>query len=42
MDWRKNNDYEKDGVMVKNVKVQVRKSGNQKHSFAFKMVFSIK
>jgi len=40
MDWRTNYDYEIDGVIVTDDKVHVRKSGNPKHSFAFKMVIS--
>ena len=40
MDWRTNYDYEIDGVIVTDDRVHVRKSGNPKHSFAFKMVLS--
>lgn len=40
MDWRTNYDYEIDGVIVTDDTIHVRKSGNPKHSFAFKMVIS--
>ena len=40
VDWRQNNSYEIDGVIVTNDKVFSRKSGNPEHAFAFKMVLS--
>jgi NAD-dependent DNA ligase len=38
--WRKDYDYEIDGVIVTNDKIYPRKTGNPEHSFAFKMVLS--
>jgi len=40
VDWRNNDDYEIDGIIVANNKVYPRVSGNPKHTFAFKMVLS--
>ena len=40
MDWRKNYEYEIDGVIVTDDKIYKRESGNPDHSFAFKMVLS--
>ena len=40
IDWRKNYDYEIDGVIVCNDQVYERKTGNPEHAFAFKMVLS--
>jgi NAD-dependent DNA ligase len=40
LDWRKNYEYEIDGVIVTNDQVYPRKSGNPDHAFAFKMVIS--
>jgi len=40
VDWRNNDDYEIDGIIVANDKVYSRVSGNPKHTFAFKMVLS--
>jgi NAD-dependent DNA ligase len=40
VDWRKNNIYEIDGVIVTNDAIYSRKSGNPEHAFAFKMVLS--
>jgi len=40
VDWRQNNIYEIDGVIVTNDAVYPRKSGNPEHAFAFKMVLS--
>jgi NAD-dependent DNA ligase len=40
IDWRKNYDYEIDGVIVSNNQIYPRSSGNPDHSFAFKMVLS--
>jgi NAD-dependent DNA ligase len=40
IDWRKNYDYEIDGVIVSDDKIHIRKSGNPDHAFAFKMVIS--
>ena len=39
-DWRKNYEYEIDGVIVTDDKIYKRESGNPDHSFAFKMVLS--
>ncbi len=38
--WRKEYEYEIDGVIVTNDKIYPRKKGNPDHSFAFKMVLS--
>jgi NAD-dependent DNA ligase len=40
VDWRKNYDYEIDGIIVSDDKIYPRKSGNPEHAFAFKMVLS--
>ena len=40
LDWRKNYDYEIDGVIVIEDKVHDRISGNPEYAFAFKMVIS--
>jgi NAD-dependent DNA ligase len=40
LDWRKNYDYEIDGVIVTDDKIYPRVSGNPQHAFAFKMVIS--
>jgi NAD-dependent DNA ligase len=40
VDWRKNNEYEIDGVIVSNDEIYPRVHGNPDHSFAFKMVMS--
>ena len=40
IDWRHNNMYEIDGVIVTNDAIYSRKSGNPEHAFAFKMVLS--
>ncbi len=40
VDWRQNNIYEIDGVIVTNDAIYTRKSGNPEHAFAFKMVLS--
>jgi NAD-dependent DNA ligase len=40
LEWRKNNAYEIDGVIVANDEIYPRKSGNPEHAFAFKMVMS--
>jgi len=40
IDWRKNYDYEIDGIIVSDDKIYPRKSGNPEHAFAFKMVLS--
>ena len=40
VDWRKNYDYEIDGVIVTDDKKYSRKSGNPDHSIAFKMALS--
>jgi len=40
VDWRKNYEYEIDGVIVTNDNIHPRKTGNPDHSFAFKMVLS--
>ena len=40
VDWRKNYDYEIDGVIVTDDKIYSRKSGNPDHSIAFKMALS--
>jgi DNA ligase (NAD+) len=40
VDWRENNPYEIDGVIVTDDKLYPRKSGNPEHAFAFKMVLS--
>ena len=40
VDWRKNYDYEIDGIIVSDDKIHPRKSGNPEHAFAFKMVLS--
>ena len=40
VDWRKNYDYEIDGIIVTNDNIYKRSSGNPDHSFAFKMVLS--
>jgi len=40
VDWRQNNMYEIDGVIVTNDAIYARKSGNPEHAFAFKMVLS--
>jgi len=38
--WRKESEYEIDGIICKNDKIYERKSGNPEDSFAFKMVIS--
>ena len=40
VDWRKNNSYEIDGVIVANNGLYDRTSSNPEHAFAFKMVLS--
>ncbi len=40
VDWRKNYDYEIDGVIVTDDNIYSRKSGNPDHSIAFKMALS--
>lgn len=40
VDWRENNAYEIDGVIVSDNQLYKRKSGNPEHAFAFKMVLS--
>ena len=40
LEWRKNYDYEIDGVIVSNDAIYPRVHGNPDHSFAFKMVMS--
>jgi NAD-dependent DNA ligase len=40
LDWRKDYEYEIDGVIVANDAVYPRTSGNPEHAFAFKMVIS--
>jgi NAD-dependent DNA ligase len=40
VDWRENNEYEIDGIIVTDNKLYPRKSGNPEHAFAFKMVLS--
>jgi NAD-dependent DNA ligase len=40
IDWRKNYDYEIDGIIVANDAIYERKPGNPEHAFAFKMVLS--
>lgn len=40
IEWRQNNKYEIDGVIVTNDAIYPRKSGNPEHAFAFKMVLS--
>ena len=40
LEWRKNYDYEIDGVIVSNDAIYPRTQGNPDHSFAFKMVMS--
>ena len=40
LDWRKNYEYEIDGIIVTDDNVYPRKSGNPDHAFAFKMVIS--
>ena len=40
IDWRKNHEYEIDGIIVSNNEIYTRQSGNPEHSFAFKMVMS--
>lgn len=40
VDWRNNDEYEEDGIIVANNKVYPRVSGNPEHTFAFKMVLS--
>jgi len=40
IDWRKNYEYEIDGIIVYDDKIYPRKSGNPEHAFAFKMVLS--
>jgi len=40
IDWRKNYDYEIDGIIVSDDNIYPRKSGNPEHAFAFKMVLS--
>jgi len=38
--WRKNYEYEIDGIIVNDDKIYRRNSGNPEHAFAFKMVLS--
>ena len=38
--WRQNDLYENDGIIVSNDDIYARKSGNPDHAFAFKMVLS--
>ena len=40
MDWRKNYEYEIDGIIVSDDSIHVRLDGNPIHAFAFKMVIS--
>jgi len=40
IDWRKNYEYEIDGIIVSNNKKYERREKNPEHSFAFKMVIS--
>jgi NAD-dependent DNA ligase/DNA polymerase/3'-5' exonuclease PolX len=40
IDWRKNYEYEIDGIIVSNNAIYPREHGNPEHSFAFKMVMS--
>ena len=40
LEWRKEYEYEIDGVIVTNDKIYPRQSGNPEHAFAFKMVIS--
>ena len=40
IEWRKNYEYEIDGIIVSDDKIYPRKSGNPDHAFAFKMVLS--
>jgi len=40
LDWRKDYEYEIDGVIVTNDEIYVRGTGNPEHAFAFKMVIS--
>jgi len=40
LDWRQNQQYEIDGVIVANDQIYERQSGNPEHAFAFKMVIS--
>ena len=40
IEWRKNYEYEIDGIIVSDDKIYPRKSGNPEHAFAFKMVLS--
>jgi DNA ligase (NAD+) len=40
VDWRKNYEYEIDGIIVTNDKLYPRIKGNPEHAFAFKMVLS--
>jgi len=40
LDWRKNYEYEIDGIIVTDDNIYPRKSGNPDHAFAFKMVIS--
>lgn len=40
LDWRKNYEYEIDGVIVTNDEIYPRASGNPDHAFAFKMVIT--
>ena len=40
VDWRENDVYEIDGIIVSDDNIYARKSGNPDHSFAFKMALS--
>lgn len=40
VDWRENDVYDIDGIIVSHDKIHTRKSGNPDHSFAFKMALS--
>jgi NAD-dependent DNA ligase len=40
MDWRKNYEYEIDGIIVSDNNIHARKEGNPDYAFAFKMVIS--
>jgi DNA ligase (NAD+) len=40
IDWRKNYEYEIDGIIVSNNAIYLREPGNPEYSFAFKMVMS--
>jgi NAD-dependent DNA ligase/DNA polymerase/3'-5' exonuclease PolX len=40
IDWRKNHEYEIDGIIVSNNAIYLREPGNPEYSFAFKMVMS--